>query len=104
MNLDYYEKFARASRRYKNEDRFNYLPLQLSSEAGEVAGKFAKALRKGVDFDTEAVLLELGDVLWYTTNLTHELGYTLSDIAEMNMKKLTSRIERGVINGDGDNR
>jgi NTP pyrophosphatase (non-canonical NTP hydrolase) len=89
---------------YKPESWCVYLPLQLASEAGEVAGKFAKAVRKGEDIDPEALALELGDVLWYVANLADWLGYDLSEIAQMNIDKLTDRRKRNVIHGDGDNR
>jgi NTP pyrophosphatase (non-canonical NTP hydrolase) len=47
---------------------------------------------------------ELGDVLWYIAVLAYDLGLSLDDIAEMNLKKLTSRKARGTITGRGDNR
>ena len=52
----------------------------------------------------EAIKLELGDVLWYVAQLSSELGYELEEIAVANIDKLSSRVERGVISGDGDNR
>jgi hypothetical protein len=33
-----------------------------------------------------------------------EMGFTLSEIAKMNLQKLASRDERGTLQGDGDNR
>ncbi len=47
---------------------------------------------------------ELGDVLWYLTQICTELGLTLEEVAETNIAKLSSRQERGKIRGDGDNR
>jgi NTP pyrophosphatase (non-canonical NTP hydrolase) len=47
---------------------------------------------------------ELGDVLWYCAGLAEELGYTLQEIAQMNILKLQSRQRRGVIQGNGDER
>lgn len=47
---------------------------------------------------------EIGDVLWYCAALAHDLGYDLDTIADMNIAKLSSRKERGVIGGEGDNR
>lgn len=32
--------------------------------------------------------LELGDILYYISIVSHEMGYTLEDIAQMNISKL----------------
>lgn len=77
-------------------------------EAGELQGK-AKKLMRDDDFNLttdrrEAMIGELGDVLWYAAALADELGVTLSDVAEANIAKLASRQSRGVIGGSGDNR
>ena len=34
--------------------------------------------------------MELGDVLWYIAQLSYELGFTLEDVADTNLKKLKS--------------
>lgn len=104
LYFDEYQAEAVALGVYPQEEWKAYLPLQLASEAGEVAGKFGKAVRKGEDIDPHAVALELGDVLWYVANLAEMVGYDLSEIARMNIEKLESRKARGVLNGDGDNR
>ena len=62
--------------------------------------------KKGL-FDKEsrdAIKYELGDVLWYISQLSSELGYELEDIASSNMEKLNSRKSRGKIQGSGDER
>jgi hypothetical protein len=51
-----------------------------------------------------AIAKELGDVLWYLGQASREVGYTLDQVALMNLEKLTSRKERGVLHGSGDNR
>jgi len=85
-----------------------YPTLGLVGEAGEVADKVKKILRdkKGV-FDNgskDAIKLELGDVLWYVSQLSSELGYELDEIANANLNKLNSRKIRGKIQGSGDDR
>ncbi|MEZ4102976.1 MAG: MazG nucleotide pyrophosphohydrolase domain-containing protein [Candidatus Paceibacterota bacterium] len=47
---------------------------------------------------------EIGDVLWYLSALSNDLGFTLEEVAEKNLEKLKSRQERGVVHGNGDNR
>ena len=52
--------------------------------------------------DKEAMAYELGDVLWYLANAANDLGYTLSEIGEMNLEKLTDRSRRNRLRGSGD--
>jgi NTP pyrophosphatase (non-canonical NTP hydrolase) len=85
-----------------------YPTLGLVNEAGEVAGKVKKAFRdKGGEVSEEtrqALKAELGDVLWYITQVATELGLSLDEIAEYNLTKLYDRLERGTIRGEGDDR
>ena len=80
-----------------------YCALGLTGESGEYSEKIKKRLRDGV-LDKAAAAKELGDVLWYLTSSANELGYSLTDIAEINLVKLLSRKSRNVIQGDGDDR
>ncbi len=85
-----------------------YPTMGLVNEAGEVAGKVKKIFRdrNGHITATDRATLkdELGDVLWYLTQICTELDLTLEEVAEANLTKLFSRLERGKIKGDGDNR
>jgi len=85
-----------------------YLTLGLCGESGEVAEKIKKIMRDhDGDFSqdaTDEIIKELGDVLWYIQQLSWELGYTLEDVAAVNMIKLSSRADRGKLHGNGDNR
>lgn len=85
-----------------------YPTLGLANEAGEVAGKVKKIFRDkdGVisEEDREALKHELGDVLWYLAQICTDLGLTLSDVAEANLHKVLSRLERNMRRGEGDDR
>ena len=86
----------------------SYPVLGLCGEAGEVAEHAKKVLRddEGVitDARVDSMVKELGDVLWYVAAVAHELGVDLDYIANMNILKLKSRRERGVLGGSGSDR
>ena len=106
--LDEFQEGAMSTAIWKKEYGIIYPAFGLASEAGEVAGKVKKVLRDNLGVFTESkkreIADELGDVLYYVAAVAHDLGYKLSDIAEMNHDKLASRKARGVIQGSGDNR
>ena len=94
-----------------------YPALGLAGEAGEVVEKVKKLIRDDEmpldeNFDTGvldpekrlAIALELGDVMFYVAMIADDIDYTLGEIAEMNLQKLTDRKERGQLRGSGDNR
>lgn len=80
-----------------------YCGLGLTGEAGEYSEKIKKLIRDG-KLDKPLAVKELGDVLWYLTRSANELGYTLQDVAEINIVKLLDRQNRGVLKGNGDER
>jgi NTP pyrophosphatase (non-canonical NTP hydrolase) len=80
-----------------------YCALGLGGEAGEYSEKVKKLIRDG-KLDKTLAVKELGDVLWYLTRSANELGYSLQDVAEINVVKLLDRQERGVLKGNGDER
>lgn len=109
MTFNDYQNDSRKTALYPNiGNNFVYPTLGLAGEAGEVAEKIKKVIRdKGgiVDEATkQEIKKELGDVLWYVSQIASELGLSLEDVASENIKKLFSRLERGKINGSGDNR
>ena len=109
MDLDYYQTCALETAVYPNQGQnFAYPTLGLVGEAGEVADKLKKVIRDNdgilTDPVRDAVAKELGDVLWYLAVVAYEMDYDLNEIARMNLDKLKSRKERGVLSGSGDNR
>ena len=77
-------------------------------ESGEVQGKVKKIIRDDgaqiTDDHRYAIAQELGDNLWYLARMAKEVGFSLDEVAQMNLDKLASRRERGVVGGSGDNR
>lgn len=80
-----------------------YESMGISGEAGEALEKVKKGWRDDA-FDLEGYIKELGDILWYLDAAAEKVGFTLEEIAEVNINKLRSRHERGTIHGEGDNR
>ena len=109
MNFNEYQTEARKTAVYPNIGNNIYYPaLGLCGESGEVAEKVKKILRDDNNIVTEDSKLklekELGDVLWYVSQLATELDLSIDEIATNNIRKLQSRKERNQIHGSGDNR
>lgn len=107
-----FEEYQKTSRRFviypEPGNNITYPTLGLANEAGEVAGKVKKVFRDGGgvpnDEQKQMIADEIGDVLWYCAQLATELGCSLSQIADRNIEKLSSRLERGKLGGSGDAR
>lgn len=87
---------------------FLYPLVGIMGEAGEIAEKIKKIWRDKENIisaeDRLEITKEIGDVLWYLSQLSTELGIEFNEVAETNIKKIQSRLERQQINGSGDNR
>lgn len=105
-NLNNYQMQARKFAIYPERMKVMYPALGLAGEAGEVADKVKKIYRDDRDdakFLTE-IAKEIGDVMWYCAALADDLGFSLQQIAEMNIYKLQSRQVSGKLHGSGDDR
>ncbi len=80
-----------------------YMVSNLTSEAGEVAGKYAKWVRDGI-LDEEGMQKEIGDVLWQIAGLSTVMGWSLADLASKNLQKLAQRQMNNTLKGSGDER
>lgn len=99
-----YTEFVKDMKVYPEKHAIVYPALGIAGEAGEISEKVKKWLRGDRDLDAAELVKEAGDVLWYLASLADDLGYTLEDVARKNVEKLSSRKERGVVKGNGDNR
>lgn len=113
MNFDEYQQRAMQTRIYRDEGWLVYPALKLAGEAGEVAQKIGKALYRDGDDGSrmamvaalrDALMDELGDVLWYIAALCYDTDVSLDDVALRNLDKLADRAARGKLGGDGDGR
>ena len=121
MELNDYQKKAMTTCMPSSEN-FSYMFLNLVGEVGEFASKVAKHIRKqhyaifgnyimdGQNIDDlkepEIALDELekeaGDVLWQLSGLCSVMGWSLEEVAQMNLDKLAARKAVGTIDGSGD--
>ena len=94
-------------------NNFSYMFLNLIGEVGEFASKVAKSIRKGencIEYNdlgatvtnNEELQKEAGDILWQLSGLCTVMGWSLEDIAQMNLDKLAARKAAGTIDGNGD--
>ncbi|GAA5334688.1 MULTISPECIES: nucleoside triphosphate pyrophosphohydrolase family protein [Thermus] len=108
MTFDAYQEEAKKTALYPEAYRLLYPTLGLAGEAGELANKVKKVLRDHGGRLTpeirEALLQELGDVLWYVAQVATDLEVRLEAVAQANLEKLRSRKARGKLSGSGDNR
>lgn len=109
LTFEEYQEESRKTAIYPDKDsNFAFPALGLAGESGEVSKLIYRVLRdeegKINEERRQKLLKELGDVLWYMSNLATELGLSLDEIAKKNLEKLASRQERGVLRGSGDER
>ncbi|KKN35631.1 hypothetical protein LCGC14_0781880 [marine sediment metagenome] len=111
--LDGYQALARETAVYPGLNTtmgILYAAVEMAGESGELLDKIKKLWRGGMLEKPltvqrkEEIAFELGDIMWGLSNAASELGYRLSEIADMNIQKLTDRKQRDVIKGFGDNR
>ena len=104
MNIDTYQRWASTTK--LPTASYPYLLTGLVGEVGEFYSIIAKQLRD----ETDAVeagnkqLKELGDMLWFISNIATDMGVDMSAILQANMDKLNSRKARNTLEGSGDDR
>lgn len=110
MTFQEYDDFAKTTAIYPEDKKIIYPAFGLAGEVGEIMEKIKKIMRNGediqnMDFENkEELKKELGDVVWYLSAISRDLGFNLEDVAQKNIEKLSSRKDRGVLHGSGDNR
>ena len=108
MTFEEYQKEAQKTALYPEAYRLVSPALGLAGDAGELANEVKQVLRdhggRLSEEAREAILAELGDVLWYVAQVATDLGESLEAVAQANLAKLRSRKERGRLGGDGDDR
>lgn len=109
MTLNEYQDAAKTTDTYTDDlVKHNFRFCALAEETGELMGKVKRVGRDHEGTWTEelrdAAAFELGDIMWNVAMCARDLGFTLQQIAEMNITKLASRQARNMIHGSGDHR
>lgn len=94
MNLNEYQELASRTANKHDGELINY-GLGVAGEAGEVADLIKKSQFHGHDISKDEVKKELGDVMWYVSNIARLAGLSLEEIAQGNIDKLKRRYPEG---------
>lgn len=107
MRMNDYQKEAQRTALLPDENELLCLVLGLNGEAGELAEQVKKSIRDdGTDGPInearkERMIEELGDNLWYNSQIARYLGVDMEEVARRNLHKLQNRQKRGTIHGEG---
>jgi NTP pyrophosphatase (non-canonical NTP hydrolase) len=108
MQFENYQRLTGKTAIYPQNIASLYLALGVNGEAGEIAEIIKKAHRddKGhITIEAQAALAkEIGDCLWYLSELCTVANLSLDACATTNIQKLADRAARGKLHGSGDER
>lgn len=116
-DVDAYQHWCATTAIFPQNSGIAYCAIKLSGEVGEFNEKIGKLVRdqaNGLDngsliaviTEEQRVLLakELGDICWYVGQLARQLGFSMSDVLDINIQKLNARRINNTISGSGDER
>jgi NTP pyrophosphatase (non-canonical NTP hydrolase) len=108
LTFEEYQLETQLTAVYPHDIAVLYCTVALAGETGEVSEKVKKVFRDNNGRFTQdkvrEIAKELGDVLWYVSQLAKELNLSLDSIAKGNLSKLRERREKGKLSGSGDDR
>ena len=94
MTFDEYQASAQRTSPAGHDRVLNGV-MGLNGEAGECIDIMKKAMFQGHELDSEKLIYELGDVLWYVAEAATGLGISMDEIAARNIAKLRARYPDG---------
>ena len=92
-----YQKLAMRTNKSEATQEQNLINgcLGLAGEAGEVCDIVKKYIFQGHNLETQKIVDELSDVLWYVALTAQGIGCDLDSIMEHNINKLKKRYPNG---------
>lgn len=94
MELNEYQRLAGRTANVKETPLVNFA-LGVAGEAGEVADMVKKFVFHGHELNKDHLIKELGDVLWYVSQIAAWADIPLEDVAQKNIEKLKLRYQNG---------
>ena len=74
--------------------------LGLAGESGEVCELLKHHFVKGTELDMTAFKKELDDIMWYIAELCDAYGFTMEEVAQLNLDKLAARYGKKFCNNE----
>src|SRR5690349_17360756 len=100
MDFDEYQETAALTDQFREKKSESHLLiplLGLAGETGTLLAEFKKKIRDRESYEgfNEKAEEELGDILWYVSNIASRLNIPLSTIASKNLQKTSERWPTG---------
>ncbi|MBU2595415.1 nucleoside triphosphate pyrophosphohydrolase family protein, partial [Patescibacteria group bacterium] len=92
MNLDDYQKMVKkTAAKYRSKEKtIMTWGLGIAGEAGDVAGCIKKTYSHNDD-QKKGIKENLGDTMWYIAMICNFYGWSLDELLDENIKKLSKR-------------
>lgn len=105
MTLNEYQKLAERTMNHKLSNTLNEFHALhgMAGEVGEIHSIYQKHYQ-GHDFNKEELKKETGDLLWFLAEYCTVMGWTMDEVAVMNIEKLQRRYPEGFAEGLSVNR
>lgn len=94
MEFNEYQEAANRTL-YGNEQVLTNCALGLAGETGQVVALVKAYTFKGKDLDKEKLVHELGDVLWYLSQIAEWADIPFNEVAQENIETLNKRYPNG---------
>lgn len=96
MDFNQYQRLSsRTANGKPGEDLLTNFALGISAESGEVADLIKKYRFHEHPLKREELIKELGDVLWYASQIASIAAIDFEEVAESNIAKLMKRYPHG---------
>ena len=97
MNIKEYQEKAKrtVNTNLQSDDQLSNLCMGLCGETGEVVDYLKKCIYHSHSFNLQKLTEELGDVMWYLSNIATLFAIPMTYILEANIKKLEERYPEG---------
>lgn len=97
MEFDDYQKAAKRTL-YGNEQVLTNCALGLAGETGQVVDLVKNYTFRGKNLDRQELIHEMGDVLWYLSQVAEWANIPFDEVAQTNIKELNKRYPHGYEN------